>query len=626
MKTERSMIGRDEIDSVENRSGQTNKFSVMNCAELRLGDENCNSKGSVVPFSESPRKNLKETIKSKCKVPFQHSMKDKCKRKSGKLKMNESSSSETKRVLDKGILSVKDQQEILMNDAKLSQMNALEVIQNELIPKDLFPNILSFAGPSAVSALSLTSKSWNKRVKDESVWKVLSKDMDKWREGDEIPKSWLKFYRRNPCVPVDYKTIESAMKAVSEPCSNMSMDKRYNIQYAQKENARILLHPGMYVLSNPIVIRALDSATVTIETVRKRSKSNTQGFDFVSQNNVTESISQNSDEEMNTNRSSLIKSCLTSSARRHLSPFIRSICRSDSNSGIPRTNARDTSVEIFEAELMNQLYNQSSSFYFNQPATRALIVFKSPRLNTPAVHILEGETHLKRVDFFHECEGTDIWNGNSAIQIQPYLDENNNPPRFVSESARPCCHLTESDVTSCSGRGVVAIDGGHLLANRCFIHNCAATGIYIGGSGSSAGVNQSDITNNGHGNESRSRGIARGHSGVYLEQGAASLVECNISNNSLTGISAISPDNAILVVKDSDIVRNGSTPIELPQTGSESWKKSSIDNNNNYSTLSSNEAGRSGLAEHDLSELDDSESEQSQSSDDESASTMSTDE
>lgn len=181
MKTERSMIGKDEMDSVENRSGQTNKFSVRNCAELRLGDENSNSKskGSVVPFSESPRKNLKETIKSKCKAPFQQSMKDKCKKKSGKLKMNESSSSESKTVLDEEVLSVKGQQEILMNDAKLSQMNALEVIKNELIPKDLFPNILSFAGPSAVSALSLTSKSWNKRVKDESVWKVLSKDMDK---------------------------------------------------------------------------------------------------------------------------------------------------------------------------------------------------------------------------------------------------------------------------------------------------------------------------------------------------------------------------------------------------------------------------------------------------------------
>ena len=39
--------------------------------------------------------------------------------------------------------------------------------------------------------------------------------------------------------------------------------------------------------------------------------------------------------------------------------------------------------------------------------------------------------------------------------------------------------------------------------------------------------------------------------GIYLEQGDASIIDCNISRNSLTGISAISPDNAVMTLKES---------------------------------------------------------------------------
>ena len=69
------------------------------------------------------------------------------------------------------------------------------------------------------------------------------------------------------------------------------------------------------------------------------------------------------------------------------------------------------------------------------------------------------------------------------------------------------------DVTSWSGRGIVSVDGGHLKINNSYIHDCAATGIYIGGSGSRATIEHSDVIFNGQGNRKTRRGITAGHSG-----------------------------------------------------------------------------------------------------------------
>ena len=73
--------------------------------------------------------------------------------------------------------------------------------------------------------------------------------------------------------------------------------------------------------------------------------------------------------------------------------------------------------------------------------------------------------------------------------------------------------LDRVDVTSCSGRGIVNIDGGNLKISNSYIHDCAATGIYVGGLGSIATIEQSDVLYNGKGNTRNRRGIAPGHSG-----------------------------------------------------------------------------------------------------------------
>jgi hypothetical protein len=149
------------------------------------------------------------------------------------------------------------------------------------------------------------------------------------------------------------------------------------------------------------------------------------------------------------------------------------------------------------------------------------------------------------------------------------------------------------EVTSASGRGIVNIDGGQLSIRNCYIHDCAATGIYVGGPGSRAEIEQTDVIRNGHGNTTNRRGIARGHSGVYLEQGHASILDCTISQNSLTGISAVSPENAILDLQESELVSNGSFQLEMPGIGSLAYSRSKT--SNNFLSANGRPRPRSGL-------------------------------
>lgn len=49
-----------------------------------------------------------------------------------------------------------------------------------------------------------------------------------------------------------------------------------------------------------------------------------------------------------------------------------------------------------------------------------------------------------------------------------------------------------------------------------------------------------------------------------VENGLAAIKDCNISGNTLTGISAISTDEARLHIEDSDVRANRSDQMELP--------------------------------------------------------------
>jgi hypothetical protein len=171
----------------------------------------------------------------------------------------------------------------------------------------------------------------------------------------------------------------------------------------------------------------------------------------------------------------------------------------------------------------------------------------------------------------------DIWNGNAAVQLQPPLGPDEQPLMVLPA---PAVILDRVEITSASGRGIVNIDGGLVNVTNCYIHDCAATGIYIGGPGSRAIIERTDVVRNGNGNVQHRRGIARGHSGIYLEQGHASIIDCNVSHNSLTGISAVSPENAVLTLQDSDLMSNGTYQLEMPAVGTIAHRNSNTSNNN----------------------------------------------
>lgn len=170
----------------------------------------------------------------------------------------------------------------------------------------------------------------------------------------------------------------------------------------------------------------------------------------------------------------------------------------------------------------------------------------------------------------------DIWNGNAAVQIQPPVGLDDQPMMILPA---PTVVLDHVEITSSSGRGIVNIDGGHITIRNCYVHDCAATGIYVGGPGSRAAIQRTDVIRNGNGNTQHRRGIASGHSGIYLEQGHAHILDCNISQNSLTGISAVSPENAILNLEQSELISNGTFQLEMPAVGTAAHQQSSTQNN-----------------------------------------------
>ena len=74
-----------------------------------------------------------------------------------------------------------------------------------------------------------------------------------------------------------------------------------------------------------------------------------------------------------------------------------------------------------------------------------------------------------------------------------------------------------------------------------------------------------------------------------MEQGHVTINDCNISSNTLTGISVINPDNALITLQESDLVSNGTFQLELPRLGSVSHNNSVSTNNN----IASDGIGRS---------------------------------
>lgn len=345
-----------------------------------------------------------------------------------------------------------------------------------------------------------------------------------WKEGDEVPESWRDFYTSHPCVPIDYTTISGALSVAQ------------NTRLEQIHSIHVLLRPAKYVLNETITVNAERDVHVSIETIEMPESILPKG-----------EVSTETEPKRRRRSGSILK-YLT--------------CRS---------------VET-EVEEEFDFTNSASSYRTASSSIKhkhAILTFKSQEVNKPIFRIYKGQCTLRNLRLDHISYGADIWNGNAAIQIQPPLGLDDQP---IMVSPAPTAILDHVDIISASGRGIVNIDGGCLAIRHCCIHDCAATGIYVGGLGSQVTIDHTDVIRNGNGNSRHRRGIARGHSGIYLEQGLAKIANSNISQNSLTGISAVSPSNAILHLEDSELVSNGAFQLEMPNIGTRARRQSSTRN------------------------------------------------
>jgi hypothetical protein len=166
-----------------------------------------------------------------------------------------------------------------------------------------------------------------------------------------------------------------------------------------------------------------------------------------------------------------------------------------------------------------------------------------------SVHVM-----LSHVQLFHSTDGTDIWSGNCAIMV---------------EGRQTRLDLTSCSLQSDSGRGIVAVDGATLNLHGSVIHDCAATGLYLGDSDSVASVKSCNIIRNGEGSrrsepdsfddDDASERVPAGHSGMYIEAGIAIVDNSLVAGNSLTGLSVVR--GGVVRITGCDVTENGSDPI-----------------------------------------------------------------
>ena len=113
------------------------------------------------------------------------------------------------------------------------------------------------------------------------------------------------------------------------------------------------------------------------------------------------------------------------------------------------------------------------------PPLRACLVSRTRRPNEPLIRVRQGTIKLTNINILHNANGVDIWNGNAAIQIQSPIG----PDDYSLVSASRAI-LDGVNVCSKSDRDIVTIDGGATEIYSSYVHDCAATDIYVGGTGS----------------------------------------------------------------------------------------------------------------------------------------------
>ena len=147
---------------------------------------------------------------------------------------------------------------------------------------------------------------------------------------------------------------------------------------------------------------------------------------------------------------------------------------------------------------------------------------------------------------------------------------------------------------------IVATRGAKLWLRDSTVHDCAATGVYVGDAGSFSLIQSSNIIRNGFGtrisntpgrmetvtNSQNGLGehtihstsnqesyledgdtvherVPPGHSGVYVESTGSIIDNCLLAGNSLTGLSVVRGGS--VKVKGSDLIDNGDEPLTFEE-------------------------------------------------------------
>mmetsp|Transcript_36256 Transcript_36256/g.84820 ORF Transcript_36256/g.84820 Transcript_36256/m.84820 type:complete len:512 (-) Transcript_36256:723-2258(-) len=358
----------------------------------------------------------------------------------------------------------------------------------ESCPSEVLYRVISFAGPQTVQALSRTCRKWRDVILDEGdvededengssvLWKILCEDYGKWEPSSNLQPvvSWREHYQLNPLVPIDYTTITRALNSL-----------RQLFRSSSESTLRILLRPGSYVLSHSLNIGS--NRTIIFQTVPNALPWR-EGIDKIPlMRKLPSDAGTESGASMGLQGGVSPRRLRRLPGSGLLSPPVwREMlagCRGKGGAGGTVNSFSEEATSRRRVVVLPQGSHPDPLALSALRRNRAVLSLRTGRQNEPTFRVQRGHLELRDLDIVHSCAGNDIWNGNSAVQIQPPMGQNGEVI-LRPGSYMPSAIVHNCGIRSISGRGIVVIDGGVSRVSDCFIHHCAATGIYVGGSGS----------------------------------------------------------------------------------------------------------------------------------------------
>jgi hypothetical protein len=397
-----------------------------------------------------------------------------------------------------------------------------------LCPEDVLPKILAFAGPQKTAALSKVNRVWRDVIAEDRTWRVLCEDLYK-------VCSYLH------CLFQYSKNRNSIQK------QNLS-ETRASRAYRTNSCCSSLAHPIRCVT---FLFRQWTPEQATPVSWKHFYRKNpVVPTDYPSIHAALTELSNGSEKKLRQDEKVRI--------------LVRPGLYDMPEAVTVHATRRTIQVTIEGMTYLPETFtgsNKASLEFSDRNLRRVTLVSKTRLRNEPLFRVIRGRLVLKNLSLQHMSSGCGVGSGNSAILVQP-SDAEESILRLPRSMPKAAAVVKSVEVVSKSGRGVVALDGGCLLIKDSYIHNCAATGVYVGGHACRVHLEAVDVTENGDGNHLIG-GIRRGHSGMCIEQGVVSLSDCNVSLNSASGISIVSPDLTELTLKKTDLLTNFGRPINL---------------------------------------------------------------